>query len=90
MQYFKIAVKGRVQGVSFRFYTQQAARQFSITGTVRNHADGYVEIQAAAEEQNMQAFVEWCHKGPALAEVTHVTLTPSPGQPLYTDFKIIA
>ena len=90
MQHLKITVKGRVQGVSFRFYTQKAARQFGITGSVRNHSGGYVEIQAAAEEQNMQAFVEWCHKGPALAEVANVTLTPSPEQPLYTDFKIIA
>ena len=90
MQYYKITVKGRVQGVSFRFYTQKAARQFHITGSVRNHPEGYVEIQAVAEEQNMQDFVAWCHNGPALADVTAVTLIPASEQAAYTDFKIIA
>jgi len=90
MQHLKIIVKGRVQGVSFRFYTKKTAKQLNITGTVRNHADGYVEIQATGKQQDMQAFVQWCHKGPLLAKVKTVTVTPvSNTVALRTDFIII-
>ena len=90
MQHLKIIVKGRVQGVSFRFYTQKAAKQLNIIGTVRNHSDGYVEIQATGEQQDMQAFVQWCHQGPSLARVKTVTVTPiTDTSSLHTDFIII-
>lgn len=58
MQYLKIIVKGRVQGVSFRFYTQKTAKQLNILGAVKNRTDGSVEIQAAGEQQDMQEFVQ--------------------------------
>ena len=90
MQYLKIVVKGRVQGVSFRFYTQKTAKQLNITGTVKNHSDGYVEIQATGEQQDMQEFVQWCHRGPSFAKVETVTVTPVTNtSPLCTDFIII-
>ena len=89
MQHLKIIVKGRVQGVCFRAYTQKEANMLAIKGTVRNHRDGYVEIQAAGEEHNMQDFVQWCHKGSAFAKVSSVTLNPINAAPVYTDFSII-
>ncbi|NOR81244.1 MAG: acylphosphatase [Methyloprofundus sp.] len=90
MQHLKIIIEGRVQGVSFRFYTQKTAKQLNITGTIRNHSDGYVEIQATGEQQNMQAFVQWCHQGPSLARVKTVTVTPiTDTSPLHTHFIII-
>ncbi len=90
MQHLKIIVEGRVQGISFRFYTQKTAKQLNITGTIKNHSDGYVEIQATGEQQDMQAFVQWCHQGPSLARVKTVTVTPiTDTSPLHTAFIII-
>ncbi len=89
MQYLKIVIEGRVQGVYFRVFTQKKARQLAIRGTVRNQANGNVEIQAAGEEQDMQAFLQWCHKGPWLAKVTAVTQTLTQEEPKYTNFTII-
>ena len=89
MKHLQIVIKGRVQGVYFRAYTQKKAKQLAIKGTVRNRTDGSVEILAAGEEQYMEKFVQWCHKGPLLAGVTTITQTPMQTHPLYTDFTII-
>ena len=42
-------VTGRVQGVSYRYFTQQAARQLQLTGWVTNLDDGSVEVRVAGE-----------------------------------------
>lgn len=52
---------GRVQGVGFRYSTVQVAKEFDVCGTVRNLADGRVELQvegAPAEVRAMVAAVE--------------------------------
>lgn len=89
MQSRKIVVKGRVQGVYFRAYTKKAAKQFNITGTVKNRTDGSVEIQAKATAQNMQKFVQWCHAGPLLAKVTQVTVMQLADAVEFGSFEII-
>jgi hypothetical protein len=45
-QRVEATVYGRVQGVSFRYYTQQKARQLGLTGWVANHPDGSVRLVA--------------------------------------------
>ena len=89
MHHLRIVVKGRVQGVYFRVYTQKMATKLAINGTVRNRTDGCVEIQAAGEAQNMQEFVQWCHKGPLLASVTTITQSAIHEPAVYTEFTII-
>lgn len=89
MQHLKILVKGCVQGVGYRANTLKIAKQLAIKGTVKNHPDGHVEIQAAGKTQDMHNFVDWCHKGPLFAKVKTITLTPVLSPPLFTDFTII-
>ena len=89
MQSLTITVKGRVQGVCFRAYTQKTARQLDITGQVKNQIDGSVEIQATANEKDLQKFVQWCHSGPLLAKVTEVTVTQLTTVTKYINFEII-
>ncbi|MDT4289120.1 acylphosphatase [Methylomonas sp. MO1] len=67
-----IIVKGRVQGVYFRAYTQKQAVKLNIKGFVRNLADGSVEIVASGHAEELQKLVAWCHKGPILAKVSEV------------------
>ncbi len=59
-----IIVKGRVQGVCFRYYTAQRAYQLGLTGTVKNLYDGSVEIFAFGDSLKLETFKKWCHKGP--------------------------
>ena len=75
MKTIKIEVYGRVQGVYFRANTCQKAIEFDIKGNVKNRHDGSVEIIAEGEERNLDEFLNWCYKGPALAKVTSVVVT---------------
>ena len=67
-----IKVYGRVQGVSFRYYTQKKAIEHNICGFSRNKADGSVYIEAEGEEIDLEAFSDWCNKGPQWARVIRV------------------
>lgn len=71
----RIVIRGRVQGVSFRFYASREARRHGLAGWVRNRADGSVEAVAEGEPDAVAAFVEWCHEGPPAARVEHVELS---------------
>ena len=65
-------IRGRVQGVSFRYYTMTEAKRLGVTGWVCNLWDGRVEAVAEGEEEHVQQLVEWCHRGPHSAVVDQV------------------
>ncbi len=65
-------VHGRVQGVSFRYYTCQQARQIDVTGYVRNLWDGSVEVVAEGPRQNVDQLLNWLRQGPRMAFVEKV------------------
>lgn len=67
-------VTGRVQGVSFRYYAQQRARELGVAGWVRNEPDGSVALHAEGADDAVDALVEWCRTGPALAKVRNVAV----------------
>ena len=67
-------VTGRVQGVSFRYYTEQQARRLGVTGWVRNEPDGSVAVHAEGPEDAVDALVDWCRAGPPMARVRHVAV----------------
>ena len=73
MKHLELHVTGLVQGVWFRKSTREAAQRWNIKGWVRNEADGSVRIGAIGEEEQLMAFVEWCHEGPPHASVEKVT-----------------
>lgn len=70
----KIQVSGRVQGVYFRRFTQNKAKDLGVKGSVKNLEDGRVEIIAQAEADILEPFIQWCHKGPITARVDKVEL----------------
>ena len=65
-------VSGRVQGVYFRSYTADKARELGINGWVRNVAGGRVEAVFEGEEQAVREMVEWCWTGSPSARVEEV------------------
>ncbi|HEY0553021.1 MAG TPA: acylphosphatase [Thermoanaerobaculia bacterium] len=68
---FRILVSGRVQGVGFRWFARQAAREVGgLAGRVRNLADGCVEVEVAGETVKLDAFRERLRQGPPGARVT--------------------
>lgn len=69
---YKILVKGKVQGVNYRYNAQAQAHKLDLTGYVMNTHDGHVFIHAEGKEENIQKFIEWCNTGPRAAEVSEV------------------
>lgn len=67
-----IKVYGKVQGVFFRQSTIAKAKEHSITGYTFNAHDGTVEIMAQGTQENIDALVAWCHRGPERARVDKV------------------
>jgi acylphosphatase len=72
-------VHGRVQGVSFRYYTQRRANELDLAGYVRNQWDGTVEVVAEGPRPILEELLAFLRAGPRAALVTHVdTEWPSP------------
>jgi acylphosphatase len=68
----RYVVSGRVQGVGFRFFTQDAARREGLAGSVRNLPDGRVEVEAEGDIDAMARFERALHMGPPGARVDDV------------------
>ena len=72
-------VHGRVQGVSFRYYTQRRARELGLTGYVRNVWDGTVEVVAEGQRADLDELLAFVRTGPRAAFVTRVDVQwPAP------------
>jgi acylphosphatase len=69
-KYFKVT--GKVQGVSFRAFTQRQARLLNLTGWVRNCPDGSVELVACGTEDSLASMEAWLHHGSDWARVDQV------------------
>jgi acylphosphatase len=88
MRRVKILVSGRVQGVYFRMFTQNKAKQIGIKGCARNLSDGRVEIIAEADHSSIEKFIKWCHKGPVTARVDQVEIAELHSDEALTSFDI--
>lgn len=72
MKAVQARVTGQVQGVAFRWHTQERAQQLGVVGWVRNEVDGSVLVHAEGEDDAVDALVEWCRHGPPSARVRDV------------------
>jgi acylphosphatase len=82
-----IQVFGRVQGVGFRFYTEQKAKELNIAGFVQNKGDGSVYIEAEGNADDLDAFVDWCKTGPRWAKVRDCIVSEMP--PLHIEGFVV-
>jgi len=62
-------VRGRVQGVGFRFFTERTARPLGVTGWVRNCMDGSVEFQVQGPAEKVKQFICELREGPPFGRV---------------------
>ena len=67
-----VAVRGRVQGVGFRWFVRERARALGLTGWVRNTSDGAVEVLAEGNDDALQKLRALLRSGPAGARVSEV------------------
>lgn len=85
----RLIVSGRVQGVGFRFFAERAAREFAVSGFVRNLPNGAVEAVAEGEEAAIARYVERLREGPRMGRVTDLRVEEIAVSG-YRDFEITA
>jgi len=84
----RYVVKGRVQGVGFRFYVEREARMLGIAGWVRNTPAGAVEVLATGTREQQVALRGKLHQGPRAARVDDVVETEAQAVPELKTFRI--
>lgn len=70
-----IEVSGRVQGVGYRYFTQDCAENYGLTGWVRNSPLRTVEIEVQGNEEDVEAFCTKLREGPPLARVKDLRIS---------------
>lgn len=70
-------ISGIVQGVGFRYFTQDEAERLHLSGYVRNLRDGRVEVYAAGSPENLARLRTILERGPRGAMVQHVGEEPA-------------
>ena len=73
----EVRVRGRVQGVGFRAWTQAEAGARGLAGWVRNEPDGSVQALISGPGERVADMVSALHRGPPLARVDHVETRPA-------------
>jgi acylphosphatase len=66
---FQVIIRGRVQGVGYRAWTEVLAEERGVEGWVRNCRDGSVEALFAGPEELVLTMIELCREGPPGARV---------------------
>ena len=81
-------VRGRVQGVGFRWFVEREAQTIGIAGWVRNRSDGTVEVLAQGTREQLFALRSKLQQGPRAARVDDVEETESAALPEMKTFRI--
>jgi acylphosphatase len=85
----KAEVRGRVQGVGFRWFVQRTGRSLGLTGYARNLADGRrVEVVAEGERAGLEQLLDALRRGPSGAYVEDVQHSFAPATGEYVGFEI--
>ncbi len=74
MRKIHLFVSGRVQGVFYRHFAIQKARQLGLSGWIRNRLDGRVEAVVIGPEKKLDRMLIWFWQGSPLAKVGKITI----------------
>lgn len=84
----RFLVRGRVQGVGFRWFVEYEAHMLQIAGWVRNNADGTVEIMAQGTREQLAGLHSRLREGPRAARVDEVEVFDAGPEPGLLSFQI--
>jgi acylphosphatase len=68
----RAVIRGRVQGVGFRYFAERTAREAGVRGWVRNLPDGSVETFVEGTEEAVRRYLERIREGPRLGKVSAI------------------
>ncbi len=81
-------INGHVQGVNFRYYTQQTANELHLSGWVMNQPDGSVRVMAEGPSEKLERLAEFLRHGQPPARVDQVELIWAKPTQEFTRFSI--
>ena len=81
-------VRGRVQGVGFRWFVSRIGSRLELAGWVANDADGSVRVVAEGAPSALDELIEALERGPAGASVTDVAVSRSAATGSFSGFSI--
>lgn len=84
----QVIASGLVQGVNYRWFVMERAKELSVRGWVKNLPDGRVEAELEGRKENVDLLLEAMKKGPNMAHVTGVSVVPLSGEKSYRDFQV--
>jgi acylphosphatase len=70
----RLIIQGRVQGVSYRYWTVTEATARGLDGWVRNRRDGNVEVFVTGPAATVDEMIEACRQGPRASRVTDIEI----------------
>ena len=84
----RFVVRGRVQGVGFRWFVEREAHVLGVSGWVRNNADGSVEVLAIGTHDQLLGLRSRLRQGPRAARVDDVQELEAKAVPEMNTFRI--
>ena len=84
----KITIHGQVQGINFRSEAVEMGQSLDLHGYAKNLEDGSVVVVAEGSEEHLSELEDWCHRGPAGAEITEVESIHEPTTGAFSSFQI--
>jgi acylphosphatase len=81
-------IRGRVQGVGYRYFAQRTAHRLGVYGFARNLPDGDVEVHAEAEPRTLSQFKQELERGPRMSLVLEIVESDVPESGVYSSFLI--
>jgi acylphosphatase len=88
MKRVRILIEGRLQGMNFRYHTQQQAQKLGLAGFVRNLSDGRIEIDAQGDDESVEEMLAWCQEGPQNAQLKSILFRYDEPNEHLTDFTV--
>lgn len=82
----RILIEGRLQGMNFRYNTQQLARKLEIVGFVRSLSDGRIEIEVQGSQENVEKMLAWCQQEPQSSHIRTILYRYDELTDRYSDF----
>jgi acylphosphatase len=88
MKSYQISIFGDVLHKGFRFNSMEKAYKYGIKGFVQYKLNSHLLIEAEGEEENLDAFIDWCKRGPIPGIVKSISLKEISVQN-FTSFDIV-
>lgn len=84
----RILIEGRLQGMNFRYHTQQQAKKLGVTGFIRTLSDGRIEIEIEGGEKQVKAMLDWCQNEPQSSQIKTILYRYDEPTERYSDFTV--